>query len=81
MPVAGTIICEDAADLEAESGEVSSRHEEEAHGGGVFLIGQDGGEGDAAVVVDSDVEVLVSGTSGLVCAVAMDAVAGLNDAG
>jgi len=40
------------------------------------LVGQDGGQADAAVVVDGDVQVLIAGPASLPCAVAVDTVAG-----
>ena len=45
------------------------------------LVGQDGGEADAAVVVDGDVEILVAGAGGFARVVAVNAVAGLDDPG
>ena len=60
MAVAGAVIGEHAADGEAEACVVSAGHEEEADGRAVALIGQDGGEADAGVVIDGDVEILVA---------------------
>jgi hypothetical protein len=45
----------------------------------VALVGQDGREGDAGVIVDGDVQVLPTGTAGLFAAISGDAVAGLAD--
>ena len=45
------------------------------------LVGQDGGEGDPRVVVDGDVQILVAGAARLFRAVAMHAMAGLDDPG
>ncbi len=78
---AGAVVGEDASAGEAEAGEVSPGHVEEAPGGGMLLAGQDGGEGEPAVVIDGDVQVLVACASGLASAIAVDAVAGLDDAG
>ena len=44
------------------------------------LVGQDGGKGDARVVVDGHVQILVAGASRLPGTVAVDAVARLDDA-
>ena len=63
VAVAASVIGEQAADGDAETGVVSSRHEEEAYGGAMGLIGQDGGEADAGVVVDSDVQILPAGAA------------------
>ena len=78
MPVAGAVVGEHAADGEAEAG---ASHEEKAHGGAMGLVGQDGGESDPALVVDGDVERLAAGAAGLAGTVAVNAVAGLDDAG
>ncbi len=82
VAVAGAVVGEDAADAEAEAGEVSAGHVEEALGGGAGLVGQDGGEGEPGVVVDGDVEELVACAATSASAVAVDAVdhtfAGLN---
>jgi hypothetical protein len=43
------------------------------------LVGQDDGEADAAVVVDGDVQVLIARASGLLGAVAVDAMSGVDD--
>ncbi len=59
--IAGAVVGEHAADSDAEARVMGPGHEEEAHGRVVRLIGQDGGEGDAAVIVDGNVQVLVAG--------------------
>ena len=69
IPVTGSVVCEHAATGDAEAAEVCARQVEEELGGGAGLIGQDGGEGDAGVIVHSDVEVLVAGAAGLAGAV------------
>src|SRR5260370_32441411 len=80
VSVAGPIVGEDAADGESEAGGEGTSHEEEEKGRLVGLVGQDGGEADAAVVVDGDVQILVSCATRLPSAVAGDAVAWLDDA-
>jgi hypothetical protein len=45
------------------------------------LIGQDGREADARVVVDGDVQILIANATGLFAAISGDAVAGLADTG
>jgi len=80
VSVAGPIVGEDAADGESEAGVEGTSHEEEEKGRLVGLVGQDGGEADAAVIVDGDVQILVSCATRLPSAVAMDAVAWLDDA-
>jgi len=81
VAIAGAVVGEDAADREAEAGVVGAGHVEEAYGRGMLLVGQDGGEGDPGVVVDGDVEVLVSCAACLASAVTMDAMAGFDDTG
>ena len=81
VAIAGAVVCEYALDGEAEARVEGSGHEEEEKSGAVLLVGQDGGEADAAVVVYGDVQVLVSRAAGLAGAVAMDAVTGLDDPG
>ena len=56
--------------------EVGAGHEEKAHGRAVALIGQDGGEADARVVVDGDVQILLADAADFL-AVSGDGVAGL----
>ena len=50
VPVAGAIVGEHAADGEAEACVVGASQEEEEDRRAVGLVGQDGGEGEAAVV-------------------------------
>ncbi len=45
------------------------------------LVGQDGGEADAAVIVDGDVQIFVSRAARLLRSIAMDAMAWLDDPG
>ena len=54
---------------------------EEALCRGTGLVGQDGGEGETAMVVDGDVEVLVACAPGFARTVSVDAMAWLDDAG
>src|SRR5512135_707905 len=56
--VAGAVVGQDSFDLDAVSTVVGGRPEEEANGGCGFLVGEDFGVGEAAVVVDGDVDVL-----------------------
>jgi len=79
VAVAGTAVGQNALDREAESGVESSCHEEKEHGRLVVLVGQDGGETDAAVVIDGNVQIFVAGAGGLASVIAMDAMAGLDD--
>ena len=81
VAIAGAVIGEDSPDREAEAGEVGPRHVEEHECGTVLLVGQDGSEADAAVIVDGDVQVLVSGAARLPRSIAVNAVSGLDDAG
>ena len=66
--VAGAVISETQLDRDAEASIVGPGHEEEAYGRVVRLIGQDGGEGDAGVIVDGDVQILVAGATRLFAA-------------
>ena len=81
VAVTGTVVCQHALDPEAEARVEGSCHVEEEHGRLVVLVGQDGSEADASVVVDGDVHVLVAGAGGLARVIAMDAMARLDDAG
>ena len=53
---------------------------EEGHGGIGLLIGEDGREGDAGVVVDGDVNVFPAHAAGAVGRIAGDAMARPDDA-
>src|SRR5580658_6041036 len=79
--VAGSVIGEHAPDGEAEAGQVGARHQEEPDGRQVVLIGQDGGEGDSGVVVDGDVQILVSGSANVISGISGDGVTGPADVG
>lgn len=59
--VASAVAGEHALDREAEACEVLTRHLEEASGRAVGLIGQDGRQADARVVVDGHVQILPTG--------------------
>jgi len=59
VAIAGAVIAVDAADGNAEAIEVGAGHDEEANRRPIALIGQDGREADARVVVDGDVQILV----------------------
>ena len=78
--VAGAVVREHPSDGDAEAGVVGTSHEEEAHGRVVRLIGQDGREGDTAVIVDGHVQILVTGPAGLFAAISGDAVSRFLDA-
>ena len=45
----------------------------------MVLVGQDGCEADAAVIVDRDVQIFVAGAGGLAGVIAMHAMARLDD--
>jgi len=81
VAIAGAVVGERAAAGEAEAREVGAGHVEEKDRGGVFLVGQDGGERQPAVIVDRDVEVLVAGAPSLARAISVDAMTRLDDAG
>ena len=70
--VAGAVVGEDPLDLDAVSVVVGDGATEEAGSGRGFLVGEDLGVGEAAVVVDGDVDVLPA----LVVAAAVVAAAG-----
>src|ERR1022692_1394956 len=74
-----TVVGHDATDLDAQVGEVGHGLAEEVAGGGSFFIGQQGGEGDAGVVVDGDIKKLPAGAAGFILGIAGDAMAGLVD--
>src|ERR1017187_10169912 len=76
---ARTVVGHDATDLDAQVGEVGHGLAEEVAGGGSFFIGQQGGEGDAGVVVDGDIKKLQIGRAGFILGIAGDAMAGLVD--
>jgi hypothetical protein len=59
---------------------VSAGHDEEGDCRLVLLIGQDSGEADARVIVNGDVQILVTGAAGLPSTVSVDAMARLDDA-
>ena len=61
--VAGAVVGEHAANSDAKARVMGPGHEEEGHCRVMRLIGQYGGEGDAGVVVDCDVQILVSSAS------------------
>src|ERR1019366_9428121 len=77
--VAGAVIGQNATEGEAEGVEGGRSHEEEADGRLVALVGQDGREGDAGVVVDGDVQVLPAGAARLAAPLTGDAMARLAD--
>src|ERR1017187_10129412 len=81
VAIAGAIIAVDAADGDAEAAEVGAGHEKEADRRSMALIGQDGREADARVVVDGDVQILIASAAHVVAGIAGDAVAGADDTG
>ena len=78
---AGAVVGHDAADMNAEAGEVSDGLAQEAAGRDGLFIGQHGGESDAGVVVDSDVEELPTGAASFILRIAGDAMPGFMDTG
>ena len=81
VTIAGSVVGEDAFDPQVEAGVEGPCHLEEEDGRLVGLVGQDGPEADAAVIVDGDVRVLIAGAGRLARVIAVDPVARLDDAG
>jgi len=79
VAVAGAVVGKDATDREAEAWEVSACSVEEELCRGAGLVGQDGGEANAAVVVDGDMQVLIADATSLPSAVAVNTMAGFDD--
>src|ERR1035437_5891303 len=77
VAIAGAVIAVDAANGDAEAAEVGAGHEEETDRRLMALIGQDGREADARVVVDGDVQILVADAARLLAENAGDAMPGL----
>jgi len=71
--IAGTVIGEHAGDGDAESSIVVNGSLQEGGSRGSFLVGQDLREGNAGVVVDSDMHVLPAGAMDAAASVAGDA--------
>jgi hypothetical protein len=80
VAIAGSVVGERAADGEAEARVVGAGYVEEADCRTVLLVVQDGGEADAGAIVDGHIEVLVPCAAGLAGAVAVDAMAWLDNA-
>ena len=79
---ARAIIGHDAAHDDAEAGEVGHGLTKELAGRGSLFIRQHGGEGDAGVVIDVDIEKLCPApVVSIMARIPSDAVAWLNDAG
>jgi hypothetical protein len=74
--VGATVVSHEAANPNAEGGEVIEGVVEEAANAVVGLVGKDLGKGDARAIVDGDMDVLPTGASDTIPAVASDAVAG-----
>jgi hypothetical protein len=75
VAITGSVVCRHASAGESEAGGVGAGHVEEALRRRAGLVGQDGGEVEATVVVDGDVQELVTGTSGFAGAIAVPRVA------
>src|SRR5271155_520450 len=78
---AGAVVGEHAAHGNAQAGEVSHRLAQELAGGHRFFVREHGGESDAGVIVDGDVEELPTGAAGFVLRIAGEAMAGFGNAG
>ena len=70
------VVCEQGLDVDAEPGVVGQSRMEEVQHRGACFIGIDGRKGDAAMVVDGDMDILGADALDGVAAVAGDAVAG-----
>src|SRR5438128_9436553 len=77
----GAVVGHEAADADAEPGEVSDGLAEKVAGGNSLFIGEHGGEGDTGVVVNGDIEKLPTGSAGFVLWVSSHAMSGFVDAG
>src|SRR5579862_5368082 len=78
---AGTVIGHDAANGDAQASEVSRGLAQECAGGNRLFVGQQGGESDAGVIVDGDVEELPAGAAGFVLGISGKAMARFGNAG
>ena len=78
---AWAVVGHDAADGDAEVGEVGHGLAEEAGRRVGLFIRHHGGKGDAGVVVDGDIEELPAGAASFILGIAGEAMAGLDDAG
>ncbi len=74
---ARTVVGHDAADPDAEMGEIGHGLLQETSRRGCFFVWQHGGEGDAGVVVDGDIQELPASAAGFILGIAGDAMAGL----
>src|SRR5580692_1162242 len=79
VSITGAVICKDTADDDAEASVMRTGHEEEAHCRLMALIGQDGREADAAMVVDRHMQILPADAAGLLATISGDAMARLAD--
>src|SRR5271165_1225168 len=77
---AGAVIGHHPANGNAQAGKVSHRLAQEFAGGDSLFVWQQGGEGDAGVVIDGDIEELPSGATGFVLGISGEAMAGFGDA-
>jgi CheY-like chemotaxis protein len=77
---AGTVVGHDAPEPDAEVPVVGHRPAQKGHGADGLLVGQDGGVGQAGMVINGDKDVLPAVAPDGVAAVAGDAVAGAHDA-
>ena len=79
--VGGAVVGDHALDFDAVAAEEAQGAGEEAHSGGRLLVGEHLGVGEAAVVVDGDVDVLVAdGVAPLAVLVGVDRVVVLRPA-
>ena len=70
---AGAVVGHDAAYPDAKTGEISNGLLQETSRRGCFFVWQHGGEGDAGVVVDGDIQVLPASAAGFILGIAGDA--------
>jgi len=78
---ARAVVCEHATHGNAQAGEVGHRLAQEFAGGHSFFVPEHGGESDAGVIVDGDVEELPTGTASFVLRIAGDAMTWFSNAG
>ena len=78
---ARAIVGHDAADADAELSEVGDGLAQEGAGGSSSFVGKHGGESDAGVIVDGNIEELPTGAASFVLGVAGETMTGLMNAG
>jgi len=79
LAIAGAVIGEHAADGDGEAGVIGPGHEEEQNRGAVGLVRHQGGEADAGVIVDGDVQVFPAGPARFLSSASVPAMAGAHD--